>query len=288
MTEHETETQLDAADLSAGAWLAQVRRDHKLSVADVAAKLRLAPRQIEAIEADDYERLPGRTIVRGFVRNYARLLQLDPAQVVAAYDKTVPDEGNQRISLPHQNVQFTEVDSGHRNRLTLWLTLGLGILVVFGFIAWWWEAKTAPAPKSSTSAVIVTQAADNAPPFAVSAVDSVPVASESPAVSDSAQAKTIRGTTTAMPQIGSAPASIADNVAHLAFRGPSWVEARAARGTVVWKKSNAARTEQDIIAPLPLTFIIGNAAKVKMTHNGDAFDLTPHIDGGIARFKLGR
>ena len=38
----------------------------------------VAPRQVRAIEEDDYGRLPGRTFVRVFVRNYARLVTLDP------------------------------------------------------------------------------------------------------------------------------------------------------------------------------------------------------------------
>jgi cytoskeleton protein RodZ len=279
MTEHETQAGAYTADLSAGQWLAQVRKEHNLTVADVSARLRLAPRQIEAIEADDYRRLPGRTIVRGFVRNYARLLQLDPAQVVAAYDKTDPDDGDQRISVPHQNVQFSEVSSGHQNRSALWSTLGLAILLAIGFIAWRWEAGMGTAPKPATSAVTAPQVTDNGP-SAVIPAEPPPVAIESPGAAppsagDPAQAAAV-------------PRDIAENVVHLAFEGAARVEVRDAGGKVVWKKTNPAGSEQDITAPLPLTFIIGNAGKVKMTHNGDAFDLTPHIKGSIARFKLER
>ena len=50
----------------------------------VAQQLKLAPRQVRALEADDFAQLPGRTFVRGFVRNYARLLNLDADAVLAA------------------------------------------------------------------------------------------------------------------------------------------------------------------------------------------------------------
>ena len=281
MTEHETETHVNTGDLSAGRWLAQARKDHHLSVTDVAAKLRLAPRQIEAIEADDYERLPGKTIVRGFVRNYARLLQLDPAQVVAAYDRTVPGGDDQRISVPHQNVQISEVSSGHRNRMVLWLTLGLGILVVLGFLAWWREGGIATAPKPATSAVTIPEIADNAPVAADAPTPPLVFSEPAPATVGS-DAPSVASPTDPIP------ATTAENVVHLAFVGASRVEVRDAGGKVVWKKTNPAGSEQDITAPLPLSFTIGNAAKVKMTHNGEAFDLAPHISGSIARFKLER
>jgi cytoskeleton protein RodZ len=282
MTEHEMETRSETSDLSAGRWLGQARKEHNLTVADVAAKLRLAPRQIEAIEADDYVRLPGKTIVRGFVRNYARLLQLDPAQVVAAYDRTAPGGDDQRISVPHQNVQFSEVASGHRNRMVLWLTLGLGILVVLGFLAWWREAAIATAPKPTTSDVTIPNIADGGP----AAADSSTTAPST--VSEPASAVVVPEASSVPPPTDPVPVAITENVVHLAFAGASRVEVRDAGGKVVWKKTNPAGSEQDITAPLPLSFTIGNAAKVKMTHNGDAFDLAPHTSGSIARFKLER
>jgi cytoskeleton protein RodZ len=281
MTEHEMETRSEANDLSAGRWLGQARKDHNLTVADVAAKLRLAPRQIEAIEADDYQRLPGKTIVRGFVRNYARLLQLDPAQVVAAFDRTAPGGDDQRITLPHQNVQFSEVSSGHRNRMVLWLTLGLGILVALGFLAWWREAGIATAPKPASSTVTVPNTANSA------VVADAPT-TEPPTVGEPAPAIVVPEASSVLPPADPVPVTVAENLVHLAFQGASKVEVRDAGGKVVWKKINPAGTEQDITAPLPLSFTIGNAAKVKMTHNGDAVDLAPHISGGIARFKLER
>jgi len=70
------------APSSAGAALRNAREEAGLSIDAVAQQLKLAPRQVQAIEDDDYARLPGRTFVRGFVRNYARYLNLDPDTVV--------------------------------------------------------------------------------------------------------------------------------------------------------------------------------------------------------------
>jgi cytoskeleton protein RodZ len=46
----------------------------KILRSDVAAKLKLTARQIEALEQEDFSHLPSEVFVRGFVRNYARLV----------------------------------------------------------------------------------------------------------------------------------------------------------------------------------------------------------------------
>src|SRR5438309_9495044 len=69
--------------VSAGTALRGAREAAGLSIDAVAQQLKLAPRQVQALEDDDFARLPGRTFVRGFVRNYARFLGLDPDDLVA-------------------------------------------------------------------------------------------------------------------------------------------------------------------------------------------------------------
>jgi len=72
------------AGARAGALLRAAREAAGLSVEAVAQQLKLAPRQVRALESDDFENLPGRTFVRGFIRNYARLTGLDANRVLEA------------------------------------------------------------------------------------------------------------------------------------------------------------------------------------------------------------
>jgi cytoskeleton protein RodZ len=69
---------------TAGALLGAGREAAGLSIDAVAQQLKLAPRQVRALEEDDYTHLPGRTFVRGFVRSYARLVHLDQDKVLGA------------------------------------------------------------------------------------------------------------------------------------------------------------------------------------------------------------
>ncbi len=67
-----------------GARLTQERVQQGLSLGEVARQLKLSVKQLEALENDDYAVFPGPVFVRGFLRNYARFLRLDPDDLVAA------------------------------------------------------------------------------------------------------------------------------------------------------------------------------------------------------------
>src|SRR5438094_9295363 len=76
-----------------GRMLAQLRAERKLSTADVAQRLKYGVRQIEALEAEEFDKLPGATFVRGMVRGYAKLLDTDPQPLLDELDQRyVPGE----------------------------------------------------------------------------------------------------------------------------------------------------------------------------------------------------
>lgn len=76
------------AATSLGRTLRETREHLGLSVADVANQIKFAPRQIEALEADDFKHLPEAAFLRGFVRSYAKILQLDTQPLLAALPQT--------------------------------------------------------------------------------------------------------------------------------------------------------------------------------------------------------
>ncbi len=81
----------ELAQLTPGQRLAAAREAQGQSIEDVVRHTKLSRRQVMALESDAYGQLPGPVFVRGFMRNYARHLQLDPAPLLAALDaKTAP------------------------------------------------------------------------------------------------------------------------------------------------------------------------------------------------------
>jgi cytoskeleton protein RodZ len=69
-----------------GVHLRQAREARRLGQQDVALQLRLGRHVIDAIENDDYRKLPGQIFVRGYLRAYARLLDLSEEEIIQAFN----------------------------------------------------------------------------------------------------------------------------------------------------------------------------------------------------------
>ena len=120
--------------LEVGAELQRAREARGLALSEVAQQLKFAPRQLEALEQDRFDLLPGGTFVRGMVRNYARLLKLDPEPLVRRIGERfeAPDAGT-LAERYRQPVPFS--DSARRSTF-VYLGLSLGVLAVGGGVAW--------------------------------------------------------------------------------------------------------------------------------------------------------
>ena len=79
--------------------LKAAREAQGLSIHEVCSQLRLGFKQIQAIEQDDFDKLPQPSIVRGFIRNYARLLNIDVTPILEAYQRIVPDTSPLPLSV---------------------------------------------------------------------------------------------------------------------------------------------------------------------------------------------
>ena len=158
-----SEVQVDAGDSqlpavetvapspSLGQRLRSERERQGLSIPDVAQRLKYAPRQIEAIEADDFNALPGLTFVRGFVRGYARLLGADGDALVRALEISA-EQDNGPTTVQLQGVsgtreQFPTGGGSHKSVLP-WLLAMCPLLGMAGAICM-------ESPKTCTSLATV-------------------------------------------------------------------------------------------------------------------------------------
>lgn len=104
---------------SPGTQLAARRSELNITVEQVASQLNLAPRQIHAIEQDNYAALPGMATARGFIRAYAKLLKIDPAPLLAQIAaETTPAEAGipLRRALPAQPFFDGRLTGMHKRR----------------------------------------------------------------------------------------------------------------------------------------------------------------------------
>jgi len=119
---------------SLGRTLRETRQHLGLSVADVANQIKFAPRQIEALEADDFQHLPEAAFLRGFIRSYAKILQLDAHALLAALPQTKTASGE--LVPDSVGVPFPGAQSLLRQN-QVWLgAAGLLAVIATGFALW--------------------------------------------------------------------------------------------------------------------------------------------------------
>ena len=290
-----------------GAQLRAAREALGLSQESVAQQLKLAPRQVRAIEEDDFARLPGRTFVRGFVRNYARLVHLDPGAVIAGLPRVDGTSPLDRPSLTAVSRPMAElpVASVRRKPSTRWLipVVLLAIVAAAGV----YEYARAPAsprrvsvdsvapppsaPKpAGQTATVLPNPVDPAKADATSAepqkTDPTPGAAPT-AVAPASDAST---TATAAPasSVAKSPTTpaVTDATLLLTFREKSWVEVKDGNGAALFLQTGAAGTTQTVTGAPPLDVAIGNAAGVGVTFRGQPVDIAPFTHANIARFSL--
>jgi cytoskeleton protein RodZ len=153
-----------------GRLLHQARQDLRLAPEDVAQILHLSPKQIIALEQDDYKNLPGPTYVRGYLRNYAQLLGLSPDKVLKSYNSlTIPSKP---ISLP-KSAPPPQVTSS--DRLVKTATVGVAA-VVLGLVYIWWRNHDEVPDVAATPPAAATQGAVFESPGPMEAAEPPPVA----------------------------------------------------------------------------------------------------------------
>ncbi|MDP2806005.1 MAG: DUF4115 domain-containing protein [Gallionellaceae bacterium] len=124
--------------VSVGRQLSEARTKQGLSIADVAASIKFAPRQVIALEADDFSQLPELAFVRGFVRSYARLLHLDEVALLS----TLPS-AHKQLEDPKEGLADVPLSASQATRKInlFWLFASLGIAVLLGLGIWLFEEK---------------------------------------------------------------------------------------------------------------------------------------------------
>ena len=286
-----------------GAELSAARQERGLGLQEVAQQLKFGLRQLEALEADRFDELPGGTFARGMVRSYARLLKIDPdpllARLAGRFD--APDS-NQLAARFSQPVPFS--DAGRRSTL-VYFGLSLAILVVVGGVAYQWQ-RDRSAPQQQMAFVKPKAAEAPARKPAPPAVEEkkplevkkpVPVAEEKKTEEKRVEEKRVEEKKVAekkpAPVVQTAAAAVppaaSAGVHRIVMRvetDEAWLEVTDGSGRQLVSSLNRAGAQRIVQGRGPFTFVIGNASHVRIEHNGREFDLKPHTRVEVARFTI--
>ena len=275
-----------------------------MNIGEVAHRLRLSEQQIEAIEAQDFSKLPAAVFLRGYVRNYANLLQLDDTTLlVEAVPQSRPADSVFTSRNPSQRFKAMEPvyqsGRGGRSGWLLYVAVILAAFVAYGFYHEEIPEKMAPYMLNEGDQVIQSGSSSGNDQVAIDlTLPSSPTASVSSSVAPPASVGVnLPSAAAILPALPAPSAPVADTAKapdngkkslHFVFSKDSWVKIKDSNGQIILEKINSRGTEQTIEGEPPLYLVIGNAAGVSLTYNGRKVDLAPYTRGNddVARFSL--
>lgn len=252
-----------------GGQLRLTRESAGLTTADVAQSLKFSQRQVEQLEADDYEALPGTTIVRGFTRSYARLLGLDGGALLQLLDARTPSVPVE--VRPPDNMGLAGTPGGLR-QLTPLTSAAIVIALAAVLIGLWqYFSPGLPAPPAT---------AENHANGTTAAIERAPLEPSAAAqpVADAVPAPASPGVLPVAPATG--PLLV------FLFEDRAWLEVTDAAQQVLHTGEGPAGSRLELSGKPPFDVVVGNAGKVKASYGEREIDLAPHTRADVARLKI--
>lgn len=275
MSDKETQVVESQAVPGPGAMLRMAREARGTSIAEVAAALKMSPRQIEAIENEDFSRLSGATFVRGFIRNYARLLKIDVAPVLAALAERTELQQAELSAPADEGVKMPI--AGHRQGKGLAGAIILASVVLGAAFALYFDVVDFDDILSRKSGTPASQ-----PEARAQIVQPQPVAAVQPAVVNDVPAPA--ATAAGADEQPAAKAGMLQLI--FSFDGSSWVEVKDGAGRTIFSQMNAKGTTQTVEGRPPFHLVVGNASQVRLQYRDQPVDLRPHTRVEVARLTL--
>lgn len=285
-----TELSEEIEVITPGQMLREGREAKGLNHGQVASKLNLKADVIKAIEANQFEQVDSVTFLRGYLRAYARLVDVPQDDVFQAYEY-----------LGNAKQQYAEMQSFSRrtkkqasdNRL-MWSTYVI-LLTIVGMSVWvWWKNQPATpdievVPEAEIA--VVEQAelviAESAPQQVEVAVEETPQqievtqAEENPPLAEPQTAEAVAVVAAPVRK----PQPVLDSLL-MNFSGSCWVNVIDATGERVAYGTKRAGKVMPLKGKAPFKITLGAPEVVTISFNGQNFDMTRFKPGQIAKFTI--
>jgi cytoskeleton protein RodZ len=279
-----------------GEVLRKAREARGESLSDAVQALKLSYQQLEALENGKFDALPGPTFVRGFLRNYARHLGLDPepllaglgGQVSKTVDLTLVSNGGGGIPV----APVVNAPSRRSALPALLIVLALAAAVGGGFFLGWFEIPhrlTDAAPEGDNEFVQHDEVVQHELPPPMIPEGENP-ASEPLDITVEALPASGRAQTAEPAAAEATPAAPEISTLRFTFSASAWVQVREGSegsGKLLFVGTGNAGSTRNIRGAPPFSLVVAKANKVALEYNGKPVDLKSHVDdNGIAHLIL--
>ena len=301
-----------------GARITQVREYAGLSVADLAAAVKVTPTVIIALEADDYDSLPGLPFVRGYLLNVQKALGLSDADIMDPFNRWRAASGKmQTVTVAQPGAMSAPLKEHPARRWIKYLPYVLGFIVVVvlirvdavGVIKDWLLPPAATTDTATRALPPIDVETEVDPEFVIEPVApslALPDVEVAPLPDDQGLEATAQSvvavpsaTEAAQPAVGQPEAAQAEPAAEPATAAPetaahrlvmrfsddSWIEVREAGKLLVGAlKSNGESVEFEGDGPFDV--LVGSVKATQLVFDGDVLDLTERARQNVARISL--
>jgi len=279
---------------------------------DISDSLNLSVRVVEAIETENWAQLPGPAFIRGYLRAYAKLLEIDGEALTGDFDSHGGDGRAQSIravgGAEPRKRGVSDLLQRHPGAV---LTSAVAVVICAVFVVlmavWPQKSRTAAPAPSSSDAAIPRQAAfvatkSNAESMPKTGADAAPkpnsIAPDTPAVvaaastnaptsSGGAQAAVVH-TTAKDPSGARRITPTGDDRLSFAFADDCWVEVKDAQGGSLYSDLGKSGGTLELIGHPPFHITLGNAPAVTLQFNAERVTLAPHTRNNVGTLVLGQ
>ncbi len=313
MIEKEEQEQPETLIQGPGQILKQARERANLSIQDIADKIKLKKTLIKDIEQDNYDINLSLTFVRGYLKLYAKNVQVDESDILSAFEKL-----NTQKKEPVKLQSFSRKFANQANDDKLMLVTYLIVAVVIALVVIWWfqqsSTDTTTASDVSNNPEIVTQEVlpleDTSTPetetsISASLDENMPIDDSAVATSEVQLVPVIEEQTIDNPFIG---AEIVDETSNLAvltdviattvtetaapvelifeFSGDCWMNLADATGENIAYGVKVKGRVMPVTGIPPFVVTLGAPEVVKIRYAGEPLDMSFLPSGRIAKFDL--
>ncbi len=266
-----------------GRRLREAREGQGLTQEEAAERMHLHPSQVAALENDDYAHFSAPIFIRGYLNNYARLLGLDPEEVVRALEQ-------QGLEQPPILSELTAAMPSVRRRgmpARIRAVLLAGGTIAFLLLLWvvLQPADTGSGNGGEQSPPAPAAVAPEAPPAAEATAAATPESAAVPAQTPASAAQESQD-----DEIREEPPPNPDEPMDelvLRFSGESWVEAADVTGRrMAYRMANFPDVLR-LRGLAPFDILLGNARNVTIEYNGEPYENVPIGRTNVASFRLG-
>ncbi|GAB0111818.1 RodZ domain-containing protein [Pseudoalteromonas distincta] len=284
---NEENTQAQSEQPTVGQILKKHREQANVSIATIAAPLKLSELQVQRLENDEFALLGPITFVKGYIKNYCRELKVDSSDILAMMP--APPEPTK----PENMQSFSRRTEKEANDSRLMLFSYLILAIVIGSSAlWFWQNATPIEEQTSNINVENSRMSERqaAQPSILeqqqaeiddeSLLESQSTLTPTETTNTEAVTQTIPLTSNNLNQDDSASTIVMN------FNDESWVEIYDAKGDKVAFGVKKAGYVMTVSGTPPFSVVLGKHDVVSITLNGKPVDISAFPKNRLAKFKL--